>query len=1159
MQNKQIVTRNKQSMRNRRISEMISLKRITRYVLILGCLGGFGTLSLYAAEDPFPPFSSLKEPVRMPRNPELTIDRDGTILINRIPRYLISTLYYEEVPATLSRHTAGYPAELNWLYEDVLDYEGHQRLGFDATGIFASSSWLRKYRNRGDDAKNDPQVRKIVQSGLPLYLDFTCAPWHHGFLKYEKGKAPGKAAFTVPGEGNNHWMPYSATTPEGRRLYLEMWRNGTEVMQKIGGKPFLYELFNEPDYNDWSPFNRKLFCERMKEKYGTIQRLNETWHTSYRNFKEIGNFQRTRENPALFVEWSKFMESCFLDICKAGIAEIRKIDRRPDIMFCYQPMGNLTSNANLYETNQIMNAVCAPTDGGNALYARLLHAVAKGKPIFDGETYIGNSRQSIRNKFWIQYARGFNGSFVFKWDRRPFDQFWPKGDEAGGKIVAERFPYLILNPYAMKTRELLGIMDAKQEILKVNELFTPRNRGVPARIAFLFSLASKRLARATGSVRHMQNEEYALALGYSPFPYDAVFEEQLPEGILNRYRILVAAGIETGNPESLKELEKFVRNGGTLVIGQEALQNDEYGFPRTANQFPGLRLGKELNMEPGKLHWNNTVLTATPYRTVSFDRSVWSVRNSLFGYPVILSRSIGKGTVLYINAKLPLDSLCALLRTAAAEREILPSCTLTEHVNGALALRIEVHKAVRNGLTGYIFINQGFGTQLFHFRPSEKGLEFVNPLTGRRLEARNGEYFLALPQNGSCVLTGGRKADLLKRYGALPLERFEESREAGMRLLNQETHRKNRNRRAFNVDRNRIFTIDFRPYANNGFHDFATWKKKGEKGILNVPPWGIEDCNGIPFQFVRGDHNEERTCIHVGPQGARHVKGIAVDSLVRNLYFLQAATSGEKGVAFRYLVNYHDGSRIEIPIRTGMETEHWKKMNEKNPNRKAVSGWKNIEGQGLWIYRWRNPFPQKEVSSLEVIAKQGDLGGLTAAVSVERPGSEKEEFEPLNFEPKNFHPHVWGGLKATFEEDVVTFHLNEKSISWCSCAFEFRPPIDIPKGFENGTLEFEVNGGSDMWGNHRGGQTLQFRLDCLDKDGKAIKSGDAQMSSPDAVDADPETWQLIRLPLKLLLPANAEKMQRLFIQYMRLPQEPAGIRLRNIRLCKMSGESLVKE
>ena len=100
-------------------------------------------------------------------------------------------------------------------------------------------------------------------------------------------------------------------------------------------------------------------------------------------------------------------------------------------------------------------------------------------------------------------------------------------------------------------------------------------------------------------------------------------------------------------------------------------------------------------------------------------------------------------------------------------------------------------------------------------------------------------------------------------------------------------------------------------------------------------------------------------------------------------------------------------------------------------------------------------------------------------------------------------------------------------------------------------LEFEVNGGTDMWGNHRGGQTLQFRLDCLDASGRPLKSGDAQMASPDAVDADPESWQLIRLPLKLLLPGGAAKLEKLFIQFMRLPQEPSGIQLRNIRLRRM--------
>lgn len=1130
------------------------LRILRQHILLSIVANGVFCSVTWAAGDPFPAFSSLKEPVISPRNAVLSIDKDGTILLNNSPRYLFATLYYEEVPATLSRHTAGYGPELNWLYEDVLDYEGHQRLGFDATGIFASSSWIRKYRNRGDDALHDPQVRKIVHSGLPLYLDFTCAPWHHGFLKYEKGKLPVQAAFTVPGEGNNHWMPYSATTPEGRRLYLEMWRNGAEVIQKIGGKPFVYELFNEPDYNDWSSCNRKLFCERMKKKYGTIRRLNAVWHTSYRNFEEVSQFKRTKENPALFVEWTKFMEECFTDICRAGIAEIRKVDRRPDVRFCYQPMGNLTSNANLYETNRYMDIVCAPTDGGNALYARLLHAVAKGKPILDGETYIGNSRRSIRNKFWLQYARGFNGSFVFKWDRRPFDQFWPKGDEAGGKIVAERFPYLILNPYAMRTSELLGIMEAKQEILKVNELFTPRDRGIHARIATLFSLASKRLARATGSVRHMQNEEYALALGYSPFAYDAVFEEQLPEGVLDPYRVLVVAGIETSDSTTLDELEKFVHNGGILILGQEALQNDEYGFPRENNRFPGILPGEEWNMEPGKLNWNHISVTATPYRAVKFDPSVWQVECLLAGQPVILSRSIGKGKVFHINAKMPLDSLSALLKTIAAAKEVQPLCTLTDSLTGTPAMRIEVHKAVRNGLTGYIFINQGFGTQLIRFRPAEDGLDFVNPLTGKRLESQNGEYLFALEQSSSCVLVGGKPAALIGRYGELPTERFEESRQAGLALLNREKEEKNQDKRAFNVDRNKITSIDFRPYANNGFHDFATWKLKGEKGIRNTP-WGVVDCNGVPFQFVRSDHNEERTCIYVNPRHVSHVKEIAVESLVKNLYFLQAATADDAEVLFRYLVNYRDGSRVEIPIRNKIESDHWKNLNRKADGCKAVPGWKNLEGEGLWLYRWQNPHPDKEISSLEVFAAPGDSGGLTGAISIELPGSPKEEFYPLRFAPKNFRPHVWGGLTATFDEDIITFHLNEKSIHWCSCAFLFEPPLDLPKGFENGMLEFEVNGGTDMWGNHRGGQTLQFRLDCLDASGKALKSGDAQMASPDAVDADPESWQLIQLPLKLLLPAEAVKLEKLFIQFMRLPQEPSGIQLRNIRLHKMPVET----
>ena len=1099
--------------------------------------------------DPFPAFSSLKKPIKISRNATLSIDKDGTFLINGKPRYLISTLYYEEVPATLSKHTTGYPAELNWLYEDVLDYEGHQRLGFDATGIFSTSSWIRKYRNRGDDALHDPQVRKIVSSGLPLYLDFTCAPWHHGAIKYEKGKLPSKSAFNVSGEGNNHWMPYSATTPEGRQLYLEMWRTGAETMKKIGGKPFVYELFNEPDYNDWSSFNRKLFSERMVKKYKTIDKLNNAWHTSYKNFQEMSNFKHTKDNTALFIEWAKFMEACFIDICRAGIEEIKKIDKRPEVLFCYQPMCNLTSNANLYQTNRYMNAICAPTTGGNALYARLLHAIAKGKPIFDGETYVDNTRTAIRNKFWLQYARGFNASFVFKWDRRPYDRYWKNADETGGKIVAERFPYLMLNPYALPPRELLGIMDAKREILKVNELFTPRNRGIKSEIALLFSLTSKRLARATGSVLHTQNEDYALALGYAPFNYDAVFEEQLKHDSLQKYQVMVVAGIEAASPCTPAALRKFVRKGGLLIFGQEALQKNEYGFPRKLSDFPGVTLGKEINLEPAELIIDKSRIMATPYREIKFDPA-WKVVQKLHGHPVILSRKMGKGKMIYLNARMPLESRCALLRKYASEKNINTNCTLTNYQTSKTAVRIEVNKAKRNDMVGYILINKSLGTQLIRFRPKETCETFVNPLDGKEISAKNGEYFLTLSKDERCVIVGGNRAILQRRFGVFPKESFTQAQKNGLLQIEENAKKTGEDFNAFNVDQNQIRTIDLRFKANNGFHDSATWKKAGEKGIQNVPPWGVVNCNGIPCRFIRGDHNGERTCIVVGTGGVSSVHGVAVDKCASNIYFLHAALQSKKGTVLHYTVNYRDGSKMEVPIQNGIEIDCWKNIKKKVSGRKAVPGWKNLEGEGLWLYRWNNPTPEKVVASIDITAAPNETGGLLGAISIEEPLPKDKKFYPLRFYPKNFRPHVWGGLKTSFDNDEITFHLDEKSINWCSCNFIFHRPIDIPEGFEGGSLVFEANGGNDTWGNHRGGQILQVHLYCQNATGKEIKSGSAQMSPQNSIDSNPESWQIVKIPLKLILPANAEKLNSLFLQFTYIPRERSGIQLRNIRFEK---------
>lgn len=1101
------------------------------------------------AEDPFPAFQSLSETVKMPRDAKLAVAPEGHFTVNGEARYLPGTIYYEATPGTIRRHTAGYPTDLNWLYQDVPGYEGFQRIGFDAVGVFTPNDWLNPYRGQtgGDFADVGGELyTRILRCGLPLYVDYTCAPWHHGGLRAEQAPEISPDAFTVPGPDNVHWMPYSATTPAGRQLYIEMWKRGAEFIRDQGGKPFVYELFNEPDYNDWSDYNRKRFAERMKEKFGTIDELNRRWKTSHADFDEVGRFKRTTESAGLTVEWIKFMNDCFTEICKIGIETIRATDPRPEILFCFQPLAFRGSCINLYETARWMNLLCSSTGGGNALQARFLRSIGKGKPILDGETYVGKSRKSFRNHLWLQYARGFNASFLFKWDRRTYDREWKNADESGGKIVAETFPYLLLNPYAVPTEAILGVMDAKREILLVNDLFTPRDRGVKSEIALLYSLPSERLARATGETAYNLLEEYALALEYAPMPFDVVLEEDPAK--FECYPVIVAAGVNAVYDRTPKALEQFVRRGGTLILGQEPLQADEYG---NAESRFGIRIGRELSGEPGTLKLNGRSFQAALWKDATLDPDFRTLA-SLDGRPVISEKRIGKGKVIFVNARMPLESLAPLLTELAAPGK--PLAELTDHQRNVPAYRIEVNKAVRNGEVGYILINQSPGSRLIRFRPGEE-MTFSLPFAGKLLQPRNGEYLLLLPPAEAVVLVGSTPERLAARFGQLPIQEFQEAERAGREILRREKSLEKAEKKAFHIDANRLKFIDLRRHANRDFVDRVAgdgrggWTDQGENSLHHVP-WGVAECNGVLFDFIRTDQNEGRTCIVLGSRKMADLPGevrdIRVDSRAKRLYFLHASAWSGNQESFRYLIRYSDGTRREVPIRDGIEIADWYRMTAHHPGRIAVPGWMNSEKRGLWIYCWENPHPEKEIASLDLKSAGNDSIGIVAAITLETPGGESGEFPLVKFPPDNFHPANWGDCSSSFQNDRIILRVNEKSKNWCGTALQMKSPVKIPAGYEKGSLSFEINGGADAWGKHSGGQELQVKLMVADQNGNVLKTPYVKLDL--LIDADGETFQTVRLPLRRLLSPAAAEIRNINFQFRILPPERSGVEIRNVQL-----------
>ena len=180
----------------------------------------------------FAPVSELDPALLMPEDSErIEIAPDGNFLVDGKPRYLIGTVLYGTPMLSECAHGEGYADEDAWIYETIPDRDYLQRLGFDTVGGEVSTTWMTEFRPDRSfyqaRRKNDWSLAaRYWKSGLPTIVDFTCAGWSHGALRFQEGREPAEAAFAPGG----HFMPYSLVTPEGRDLYARMWRSGAEEL-----------------------------------------------------------------------------------------------------------------------------------------------------------------------------------------------------------------------------------------------------------------------------------------------------------------------------------------------------------------------------------------------------------------------------------------------------------------------------------------------------------------------------------------------------------------------------------------------------------------------------------------------------------------------------------------------------------------------------------------------------------------------------------------------------------------------------------------------------------------------------------------------------------------------------------------------------------------
>ncbi len=779
---------------------------------------------------------------------ELEFAPEGGFVESGVPVQLIGTLIYELPSAKDYQPFPGEPAGWEWLYETPPNRAQFNRIGFNATGTEVPTTWMRKYRPeanfwQGGRKFDWTTAAGYIKNGLPVWVDYTCASWSQGGISYDPMRAPSANAFT---KGDCHFMPYSLVTKEGLGLFTEMWQSGARELLENGVKPFVYELFNEPSYDDRSPAAEEAF-KRYMEKASV-----------------------PKTPVAEFVARRKFNQKCFANAIRRGKIALREVD--PDARTCFQPLQSssfyICADIDLYAANRTTDLVVAPTGGGDAWDALVLLAVAEKRPIVDGEAYPGSTRASHRARILTEYARGLNGTYYFKWDRRPNSYLWKEKD--GPARLAEQFPYCALNPASVPPEAFAGLKDAAGDIASVNDLFTPRFRGITNSIAVLVSQPTIRLCAAEKRADALQMREAAESLLAARLPVKAIFEEQLDISHLEGIKVLVAAGIDAVLDKTNKQLRQWVKKGGVLVVINKKLDRNEWGEMREDALVP-----QQAN------------------------------------------RAYGKGRVIYVERPLAPGEARDFYTKIAEKLGIQPSCRLTEALNGAEVPEVACYAAQKeSGSAGFILFNEGLSPRAVRLLPVGVGAavtRWVDVTTKAEVpRAAKGELLLKLLPGTPVVLRGGteetgRKNGAAAGKGLPALPDGEAAFLASIPAWVAANSGTDLTTAPYWTELDSVSFVNLRNAANGALED-----------VVASIPWGRQMCAGIPFDFIRIDQNGNRSGVCLD----KPVAPVLVEGTARALDFLFTAPKDAKGMLFTCELGYTDGKSATLTFIAPEDTRH---------------------------------------------------------------------------------------------------------------------------------------------------------------------------------------------------------------------------------------------
>ena len=1091
---------------------------------------------------------------------KISFAEDGNILDENGKEKLIlgaQIYYYYEKSGYHKIKDSEYPPHLKHIYKDLPYYDAMKKTGFSSIEYVQSPLWMRRllpqfsqdtdpagaYKNYSDFIETylkAPKTRwvwgvKEAESyycflrkiRMPLYVETN--NWYSKILieNYKLSeKMPGyEKAFT-------HTVPsgFSANfqlgNEQGRNVLLTIWRSAALDLKRENAVALGYELFNEPRYQNGSDLNRQYFMEHLQKKYGAIAKLNQIWGTSYKDFRQAAF---AKKGLAHSVEFGKFQQKQIADVCEEGLKELRKIDpnAKTAVQNCNDMYRRIWNNIDLYQINRHCGLINKGT--GNFTFAssaggiseetpyvdtpsvanmpegtaqiKVMLALADGKPVISPECYTNRTYEKLHSILWNEVISGNNIIYLFSWG----------GITTSAKQALEH-PYAILCRYFFEPKGFQAITDVRDEVAAVSDLILPRRNHTKADVAFLHSYPTIRVDEYTGNFRSAAMANISKALKFAHFDFDAVLEEQMrDEQRHRRYKVLFLSG--TGNlyPENAGNLKTFVHRGGVVFCGPELPVYNEYNMPLPNPLFdlktsPTEGVVTRLKPFGGKGRLLRKITGAKHWQTVA----------SLDGCPALLKKNFGKGTVYYLAAELPDYTMANLLKKILPEHGVMTTAEILKPGEKDYVPNVSVDKFRSGNMTLWYLMNYDDFPKTVILKASELNGKAVQQIFDKKELAVHGDKVtVLLKPMVRRVLVSGERSALEKRFGKFPVLTDAELAAEKAKSIQKKKQASGK------VLECRI--LDLKKFANHGFdtqHNTelgTAWFDTKSRDLKGVP-WHEQVFGEVRFELIRMDYNDYKTCIALKsqnqPSAPMEIHGIPVNEFCRTINFLHAVTFGTPGeTVMDYVIHYTDGAVRKLPVTVGKNIGDWN-ISSNNEDVQRMTAWKNPDGKGFFQWEWINPEPGKQISSIDLISRNGKSSPIVVAVSI-RPAGKKLKVISLNdwkFTPGSKECHRRGNVI----ELVKTWPLS-------SLNSPDGKPLAIPAGkLDSAVFRFSVNSKPDRWGTrHKAAGTCVVLSG--EKGGQKLSSADSDWigsinhtKSYIEPDDDPATWQEIVLPLKIM-------------------------------------------